>query len=505
MRTGLLIVKLLVLINYLTLIGCGSSNDSSEPDNSPSLSFNADQTTIDPGQTVNLSWSAANVDSCTASGDWSGTKLLSGSETSVSLTFDGSFILVCDGDDGSISETVNVTINGTPGTKPLIQESDLVYQGAFRLPVGASDQTSFAFNNATGMAFNPANNSLFMVGHVFHQLSAEVSIPTVTNSTSLGDLATATLLQPFADISDGNRLALGAGRVYIGGQMVYGDRLIGSAYNQDDPDQIASHFTSEQDLSIAGDFQGFYTVGTLGPKSARFVSGYMTQIPQEWQASFGGPAITGGCCNWGATNVNGMSWGPSAFVFDPDDLGVNSPAPATPLVYYSNDHPTLGTWGNTTVANPAFNLFTHITGVVFPEGTRTVLFFGGTGTGIPCIGNGTNDPNLDHQPNPGLPGTFWCHDPLEVNGGTGPHAFPYAYQVWAYDVDDLLAARNGHVDPWDVVPYGVWTLSLPFDNEPIYRFIFGAAYDAATDRIFIAQIRAETDGRPIIHVLSVSK
>jgi len=392
-----------------------------------------------------------------------------------------------------------VVLAATPtGAEPLLQQSDLKYEGAFRLPVGTTDQTSFAFGNGTGLTYNPANNSLIMVGHVFYQLSAEVSIPAVINSTSLSDLATATLLQPFADVSDGNRPSLGVGRVYVGGQMVYGGRLIGSAYNQDDPNQAASHFTSELDLSIAGDFQGFYSVGTFEP---RFVSGYMTQIPLEWQASFGGPAITGGCCNLGATNVGGMSWGPSAFVFDPDDLGVNIPTPATPLVYYSQNHPTLGAFGNTTVANPAFNLMTNVTGVVFPQGTRTVLFFGGTGTGVPCFGNGTNDPALDHQPITGSPGKVWCYDPLEVNGGIGPHAFPYAYQVWAYDVEDLLAARNGQVNPWDVVPYGIWTLTLPFDNPR--RYIFGAAYDSLTDRIFISQARAEPNGMPVIHVFNV--
>ena len=51
------------------------------------------------------------------------------------------------------------------GTEPLLQQSDLKYEGAFRLPVGPTDQTSFAYGG-TGMAYNPARNSLFMVGHV---------------------------------------------------------------------------------------------------------------------------------------------------------------------------------------------------------------------------------------------------------------------------------------------------------------------------------------------------
>jgi hypothetical protein len=390
-----------------------------------------------------------------------------------------------------------VVVLAATGTEPLLQQSDLKYQGAFRLPAGTSNQTTFAYGGS-GLTYNPANNSLFMLGHVWFLRSAEVNIPAVINSTNLNALATATLLQPFADVSDGNLPSVGSGKVYVGGQMVYGNRLIGSAYTQDDTSQVASHFTSQLDLSLTIDFQGFYQVGSVGP---RFVSGYMTQIPQEWQSSFGGPAITGGCCNppeLGATNISGMSWGPSAFVFDPDDLGVSSPVLATPLVYYDENHPTLGTWGNTTVANPAFNLMTHVTGAVFPRGTRTVLFFGSTGTGVPCIGNGTNDPALDHQI---VDGTVQCYDPLEVDGGTGPHAYPYAYQVWAYDVQDLLAARNGQDNPWDIAPYGIWTLTLPFDGTR--REMRGATYDSLTNRIYISQSRGDLNGMPLIHVFKV--
>ena len=149
MKSELLNTKMLVLACSLAITACGgnspppdntnSGSTPTTPVNSPSLNFNANQTAINSGQTVNLSWDATNVVSCTASGDWSGTKQPSGSELSVSLTVDTSFILDCDGSNGSISQTVNVTVNAIPitppGAKPLIQLSDLNYQGAFRLPL----------------------------------------------------------------------------------------------------------------------------------------------------------------------------------------------------------------------------------------------------------------------------------------------------------------------------------------------------------------------------------
>lgn len=390
-----------------------------------------------------------------------------------------------------------VAATSPTGQEPLLQQSDLKYQGAFRLPEGSTTQTTVAYGGH-GLTYNPGNNSLFMLGHVWYQNSAEFSIPAIVNSSNLGDLSTATLLQPFADVTDGQIATISGGKNYVGGLLVHDNQLIGSAYTQVHTNQQASHFKSYLDLSLSNDFEGFYTVGTVGP---RFVSGYMAHIPEEWQSTLGGPALTGGCCNTpdiGAINVNYTSWGPSAFVFNPDDLGVNNPVTATPLVYYSIDHPTLGDWDNVTTANPSFNLMTYVTGVVFPKGVRTVLFFGNSGTGIPCFGNGTDDPTLDHVM---VNGVVQCYDPLEVDGGQGPHAYPYAYQVWAYDVLDLVEVKNGLSAPWEVEPYAVWTLNLPFDGPR--RQIAGATYDKLTDSIYISQGYGDNFGMPVIHVFKV--
>ena len=46
----------------------------------------------------------------------------------------------------------------------LLGESDLTYLGAFRLPSGNFGASSFEYGG-TALAYNPANNSLFIVGH----------------------------------------------------------------------------------------------------------------------------------------------------------------------------------------------------------------------------------------------------------------------------------------------------------------------------------------------------
>jgi hypothetical protein len=64
-----------------------------------------------------LTWNSTNATSCIASGDWSGGKNLSDSETVNGLVIDSQYMLTCDGPGGSTSDTAVVTVvlsnNGT--------------------------------------------------------------------------------------------------------------------------------------------------------------------------------------------------------------------------------------------------------------------------------------------------------------------------------------------------------------------------------------------------------
>jgi hypothetical protein len=358
-----------------------------------------------------------------------------------------------------------------------LQLSNLVYQGAFRLPSGQFGGSSFSYGG-TALAYNPANNSLFMVGHDWNQMVAEVRIPQIINSSQISNLATATVLQSFADATEGKKSTVDNDTIKIGGLMVYSGQLYGTAYAYYDADasQVRSHFISSLNLATQGDARGMYQVGTMG---AGFVSGYMTAIPAEWQASLGGPALTGQCC---LSIISRTSSGPGVFAFNPSDLGVKNPVPATPLVYYPLNHPLAA--GDT--QNPYFNLSTEVTGVVFPAGARSVLFIGRHGTGPYCYGTGGSSGGD-------------CYDPSDSSKGT--HAYPYVHQIWAYDVQDLVAVKNGQKQGWDVRPYGVWTLNLPFATSS--KRLKGATYDPQTRRLFISQYNADGD-KPVIHVFTIN-
>ena len=91
----------------------GSVNDSvtvtvAAP--TPTLSFSASPVTVAQNGSTTLSWSSTDSTSCTASGDWSGNKGVSGSETMSSLMIDRQFTLTCSGAGGTVADTINVTV-----------------------------------------------------------------------------------------------------------------------------------------------------------------------------------------------------------------------------------------------------------------------------------------------------------------------------------------------------------------------------------------------------------
>ena len=365
----------------------------------------------------------------------------------------------------------NATNANDPFAFPLLYANNLVYQGAFLLPTEESNGSTFAYGG-TSLAYNPYNDSIYMAGHAWYQLAAEITIPRIINASSLNELARSEFFQNFYDPSDGLIYTADNGGMSLGDLYVYDGKLYGTAYSYYDADatQMLSHFISPLDIAQTGDASGMFGVGEL---KAGFVSGYMADIPSVWHESFGGPSLTGQCC---IPIVSRTSYGPSVFVFDPKDLGPDAFAHADPLVYYPSSHP-LGEWG---VTGPYFNGSTGMAGVVFPENSRSVLFFGTHGTGEFCYGTGDE-----------------CGDP--VNNSKGTHAYPYEYQIWAYDAKDLLAAKNGEMEPWEVKPYDVWNFDMPFSTD--HKQLGGVAYDAERNRLFVTQ--SYGDGTfPLVHVLS---
>ena len=379
----------------------------------------------------------------------------------------------------------------------LLYQNNMKYLGAFKVPdkqMGCNNWDDCVFSYGGGpVAFNQKGNgglgSLLMGGNAQKNLIAEISIPQLVNSSNINDLKIATDLQNFHDISEGNRnniLAGGAtysGTVNNGGLLVWGNKLIGTVYTYYPGDtQILSHYTSSLNLATTGDFSGMFQLSGAG---ARMVGGYMCKIPSEWQSAFGGPALTGQAA---LPVISTTSSGPSASVFNPDQLGVVIPAPSTPLVYYPITHPLAPPDSQ----NNLFTLTTTIKGIVFPPGTESILFFGRNGMGAYCYGEQDLDPQSK------------CYDP--VVSSKGPHMYPYKYQVWAYSATELLSVKNGAKQPWEARPYAVWNFDLPFNRGD--SDLQGIAFDEATNKLYLSQGNAQIgqyDAKPVVHVFEIIK
>ncbi|MEJ0038444.1 MAG: hypothetical protein WDO68_20585 [Gammaproteobacteria bacterium] len=369
-----------------------------------------------------------------------------------------------------------VTVAATAA--PLLQQSNMKYLGSFTLTnkagVGGCSASRAGYGGA-GLSYykdpSTGKGTLFMEGNVqVPGCIGQFEIPSIGG--------TAPQLQNFQDISDGKWKSVsscGAG-CPTGGLLAYNGKLFVDAFEYYGDKQPYSHGYSNINLSTSGDFKGWYTV-TPTAGNSRTVAGWMAPVPSEYQSALGGTALTGNCCQ---AIISASSAGPSVSVFNPDDLVSSGAARATTLIYYPLSSPLCGAVNCDQSQNDLYNWTTHIGGVAFPSGSRSLLFIGGHGTGKFCYG---------------LP------QDCGVSGNSkGPFAPPYRYQVWAYDVNDMIAVKNGSKSPSQIKPYAVWTLpDLP--NQDISIQIAGATYDPDLQRLYITPHYGEN---PIVYVYQLS-
>lgn len=374
-------------------------------------------------------------------------------------------------------------------TGVLLQPNDITYIGAFRLPegtFGCSNGEACVFNYAgRGIGYNPANNSLYVSGHVYNEYLAEINIPTLINSTNIKNLNTATIKQNFTNVWSGSLGRLGPGGSYIenggqtGGILVNGSKIVISQYAYYDGgfEAVLSHATVNSNWSGGVGFSGMKTVGGTSANVVGQTAGYMTWIPSDWRTRMGGPALTG-IAN--IAIISRSSFGPSAWVFDPNKIGTVNPVPAVQVVGYPNGHWTLGDWSG---VNNYIGGSDWITAVVWPEGSDTVLFYGRHGD-TNCYGGGPE-----------------CGDPTDPYKGS--HGYPYHTRIWAYNANDLLAVKNGTKNPWDLKPYWMYNFEGQLNGFiGGTKIILGATYDASKQIIYVSADHG--DGSiPVIHAFQV--
>lgn len=371
----------------------------------------------------------------------------------------------------TVPNTTTTTAAPAATGTALLQADDLQLIGSFTVPdLATGDGRTLAYSG-NGLAFNAANNSLFITGHRHHQQTAEITIPTTVGSGPADQLPRSSIVQPLVDATNGKLPLIAEPRedsyATIGGYLVVDDQLVISGYHYYDAagTQTRSHLVADTDLTRTSD--PFVLSSTVPP---RWLGGPMARIPDEWQARFGGDQFLTGL--GGVSIAGNSSVGPAAASFSRATL--DGSGEATLVTGYPLSAPLDGPEQQSDL----WNLTSEVRGIVFPSGTNTVLFVGTHGTGPYCYGTGEA-----------------CNDAEQPYQGT--HAAPYRYQVWAYRAEDLAEVHAGIRQPHEVAPYDIWDLDLPLPSG--VHVLTGVAHDPATGRIFLGQGRADGD-LPVIHV-----
>jgi hypothetical protein len=104
-------------------VAAGFKGATAPPPAAPTVSLTANPGSIASGASSMLSWSSSGATSCTATGSWSGSKNLSGSQSTGALVASSTYTLSCtngSGQTGSASATVQVAAPPPPPVPPTL-------------------------------------------------------------------------------------------------------------------------------------------------------------------------------------------------------------------------------------------------------------------------------------------------------------------------------------------------------------------------------------------------
>lgn len=376
----------------------------------------------------------------------------------------------------------------------LLDWDDFTYEGSFIPPSNGTSGTAELTYGGGGLWYNPTNNSLLIRGRDSFLDILEMEIPaTLTDGTAVGatsDLATGTMLQGRRfTTSEIPNYTIGAGPK-IGGLLLKGTKIFAQMYEYyDNPPFNETNVIYFDSATLSGaDIFGMYKIGgASSSKNASYVSGYFGDIPTAKQAKLGGYAYFGG--NNGLAITSRCSQGPVFVGFDPDDIGVTEPTDGGWYLYYE-DNNRLG-WDNDAVWNPISRAW----GGFIPDGTNCVIFIGRNAVagskGYVETGYGTGDAFNDS-----------CSSAQGYHSTNGDYGAYY----WAYDLDDLEAAKNGTISPYAITPYAHGEFTFPFPT--CQYFPNGCAYDRANKKVYTCEPQAHQVGSytflPVFHCWSHS-
>jgi hypothetical protein len=449
----------------------------------------------------------------------------------------------CDGAH-SAHDAHNINIQAQSSIS-LVQPSDLVYLGAFRLPDMAPGTPATMTWEYSGQAltYRPDGDpggagdgypgSLFGSGHDVTNYVSEISIPAPITSSNLGDLAYATTIQGFSDVRgglfDGLEEMPRVGMQYLPMQTGQASAKLYLAWGAHHHDEGSSSHTPSHawcDVTLSAPHtQGAWWVGDDSIERLYRSNGYIFEIPELWAND----NLSGARLATGRYRDGGWSgMGPNIFAYGPW-LDGNPPVSGTILTAH-----TLLAYS---VSGGDYKLDHYQDsdewegGAWLQAGERSAIVFVGTkggghwwygysspaGDGAPC----------PHIPEPGE-GQVRCYNPdgtdcapelLDCEGyaldSKGWWSSRFDAQMMFYDPADFVDVLNGTMGPHEPQPYATldidehlfldWPAETDIDcgtQDQRKCRIGEVAYDRQRGFLYVLE-RFADGAKPVVHVWRV--
>ncbi|MGB0871291.1 MAG: PKD domain-containing protein [Flavobacteriales bacterium] len=298
----------------------------------------------------------------------------------------------------------------------------------------------------------------------------EFSIPELVNSITLSDLNTASNLQPFKKIFSNTPNPQGINT--ITGLKHYDGKLIVNGlhyYNADGSNTHTSVVVETASDLANSSISGFYEM-----EGACHSAGWISDVPSDLQTALGTAHLAGASSKY-AINSR-LAQGVTAFKVNPSNFSgsTSTMIPTTPFMDYTAENPLYADYTN--YANKHYNitsvdsahfvghtkdeigavegindLWTELSaaeyGFIVP-GTRTYLTIGVSGGHFSGIG-------YKAKQNTGY----------ECGGPCAYDAFDVYNYFWLWDVNDMIAVKNGTKLPHEIRPYSRGEFEVPFQKD----------------------------------------
>lgn len=415
----------------------------------------------------------------------------------------------------------------------LLIRSDLKYVGAFIVTSTTQTEGKTGFGSGR-ISISLDETSFFLTG--LDTLNgntgitiAEFPIPTIVNSTNLGDLnSTGAPLQAYSSFY--NRIAYQTteNTRQIANMKIINGRMFVTTF---DP-YLAGGVDAMENLFVVetpDDLANSAVTGYITIQNNNAANGWLSPIPASLQSAMGGDWLIG---NARRDSVNSRwSMGPSAFSLNSVDLlaaGNSDIVNTIQLLKYPIE--TRMWWHLPGVNNWNYNgghFFTDPNCPSWKAGTEPSTSPQNKNWKPECVQN--NDlwtevsrahygfivPNTNTYLTLGRIGGVRkgiAYKIFPINGGpqpsSGEHPFDYTdwdNYIWMFDVQDLIDHKNGITASYDAMPYEYGSITLPFQNlgsDGLSYRINSADYVESSNRLYISLVRGGEES-PIILIYEI--